>query len=68
MEQKVEKQKRVKVIEAPIAEEAPEEAPKEAPKEEPKRMGRPVGAKDSKPRRKKEVKEVVVQRRVVDPV
>ena len=52
---------------APIAEESPEEAveePKE-PKEEPKRMGRPVGAKDSKPRKKKP--EEVVEKRV-DPV
>ena len=44
-----EKKKRSKVIEAPIAE---ADAPKELPN--PKRMGRPVGAKDSKPRKKKE--------------
>ena len=46
--------KKSKVIEAPIEEEPPqiaEEAPKE--KEAPKRTGRPVGAKDSKPRQKK---------------
>ena len=69
--EKVEK-KRAKVIEAPIAEEVPQEAPQEPPeeppKEAPKRTGRPVGAKDSKPRKKKEPEEVVVERRLVDPV
>ena len=68
--EKVEK-KRAKVIEAPIAEEVPQEAPQEPPeeppKEAPKRTGRPVGAKDSKPRKKKEPEEVVVERRI-DPV
>ena len=58
-------EKRSKVIEAPIAEEVPE------PKEEPKRMGRPAGAKDSKPRRKKVVERQDVERQDVerqDPV
>ena len=70
--EQVEKKKRAKVIEAPIAEEVPQEAPQEPPdeppKEAPKRTGRPVGAKDSKPRKKKEPEEVVVERRLIDPV
>lgn len=50
-EQVVEKvKKRSKVIEAPLA----EELPREAEEIKPKRMGRPAGAKDSKPRQKKE--------------
>ena len=64
--EKAETTKRSKVIEAPIAEEVPET------KEEPKRMGRPAGAKDSKPRRKKvevgERQDVEADRRTPDPV
>ena len=69
--EKVEK-KRAKVIEAPITEEVPKEAPQELPeeppKEAPKRTGRPIGAKDSKPRKKKEPEDVVAEQRLIDPV
>ena len=47
-----EKKKKSRVIEAPIAEEQPKVA---IPEPKPKRMGRPVGAKDNKPRQKKTV-------------
>ena len=50
------RKQKLKVIEAPVEKEVPREAPKEEPEEPnaPKRMGRHVGAKDSKPRQRKE--------------
>ena len=60
----VKRRTQLKVIEAPVEVEEPAEAPAEAPVA--KRKGRPVGAKDSKPRVKKVIEEGPVEETPVD--